>query len=386
MKICVVTATRAEFGLLSGLMRLIEDSPSHELQLVATGTHLLESFGHTLDEVTGLGFSISWTVDSITEAKTGSDVAHQVGDGIGGFAEAFNNLSPDIVIVLGDRYEMFAAAQAAFFLGIRILHIHGGEVTHGAFDDSIRHSITKLATVHCVAHQDYATRVIQLGEQPDSVRIVGSLGVDQLSRATLKTKTELEKDLGLELTDPVLLVTYHPVTSGSSDAQREALELIGVLDSVEPATVIATMPNADPGHQFIAEAFITAANRNKSHWLFSESLGQTNYWSVMAISAAVVGNSSSGILEAPSIPTATVNIGPRQTGRILADSVLSCEPDSASIMQALGLALSDEFRKKLPNVKNPLGGPGAAQRIFSVLETMSTGSLEQKIFYDLGRD
>ena len=199
MKICVVTATRAEYGLLSGLMRLIDESTAFELQVVVAGTHLLEDFGHTVRDIVTEGFSVSRTVDSITQASTGFDVASQVGAGITGFANAFTELDPDFVVVLGDRYEMFAATQAAFFLGIRILHIHGGEVTHGALDDSIRHAISKLASFHCVAHEEYASRVIQLGEQPESVHIVGSLGIDQLHNTALQTMQELEIDLDLEM-------------------------------------------------------------------------------------------------------------------------------------------------------------------------------------------
>ena len=386
MKICVVTATRAEYGLLSGLMRLIDDSTAFELQVVVAGTHLLEDFGHTVRDIVTEGFSVSRTVDSITQASTGFDVASQVGAGITGFANAFTELDPDFVVVLGDRYEMFAATQAAFFLGIRILHIHGGEVTHGALDDSIRHAISKLASFHCVAHEEYASRVIQLGEQPESVHIVGSLGIDQLHNTALQTRQDLEVDLDLEMKDPVLLVTYHPVTNGHSDARNEALELVAALEGMKNPTIILTMPNADPGHQFISEIFRAAADRNGPGWVFRESLGRVRYWSVMSLAAVVVGNSSSGLLEAPSFPTATVNIGPRQSGRIVADSVVTCEPNKASITQALEQALSGPFQQDLRSVENPLGGPGAAKRIFSVMESLSDSSLERKIFYDLGRE
>ena len=386
MKICVVTATRAEYGLLSGLMRLIDDSTAFELQVVVAGTHLLEDFGHTVRDIVTEGFSVSRTVDSITQASTGFDVASQVGAGITGFANAFTELDPDFVVVLGDRYEMFAATQAAFFLGIRILHIHGGEVTHGALDDSIRHAISKLASFHCVAHEEYASRVIQLGEQPESVHIVGSLGIDQLHNTALQTRQELEVDLDLDMKEPVLLVTYHPVTNGHSDARNEALELVAALEGMENATIILTMPNADPGHQFISEIFRAAADHNGPGWVFRESLGRVRYWSVMSLAAVVVGNSSSGLLEAPSFPTATVNIGPRQSGRIVADSVVSCEPSKDSITQALEQALSGPFQQDLRSVENPLGGPGAAKRIFSVMESLSESSLERKIFYDLGRE
>jgi UDP-hydrolysing UDP-N-acetyl-D-glucosamine 2-epimerase len=382
MKIAVVTGTRAEFGLLSGLIGLIDDSPKLDLQVVVTGTHLLPDFGHTLDAITQAGFEIAAEVRALTQADTGADVARQVGAGTTEFTDTFCSLDPDAVVLLGDRYEMLAAAIAAFFLGIPIVHIHGGEVTHGAFDDTIRHAITKFASVHCVAHDEYAARVIRLGEQPDAVHVVGALGVDQLSSTPLKNREQLEQHLGLALRDPLFLVTYHPVTSGESDALVEVSELVEALEGIPEATVIITMPNADPDHQVIVDVLRGAANRHSGRWLFSESLGQVNYWSVMALATAVVGNSSSGILEGPSFRTATVNIGPRQDGRIFAESVVSCAPDEGAISAALQRAMSKEFRDILAAVENPLGGPGAAKRTLASLEELPASTLRGKVFYD----
>jgi UDP-hydrolysing UDP-N-acetyl-D-glucosamine 2-epimerase len=382
MKIAVVTGTRAEFGLLSGLMTLTAESPQFDLQVVVTGTHLLPEFGRTVDAIAGAGFQIAAEVRAITHAGTGSDVGHQVGAGTREFTDTFTSLSPDVVVLLGDRYEMLAAAIAAFFLDIPIVHIHGGEVTHGAFDDTIRHAITKFSSVHCVAHEDYAARVIQLGEQPHTVHVVGALGIDQLASSALKTREQLERDLGIALGDPLFLATYHPVTSGDSDALSEVSELVAALEAITEATVIVTMPNADPDHHVIVDALREAASRHPGHWLFSESLGQTNYWSVMALATAVVGNSSSGILEAPSFPTPTVNVGPRQDGRIFAASVVSCEPSRTSISGALKQVTSKEFVDSLGTLTNPLGGPGAAKRILSVLANLDSGSLKGKVFYD----
>lgn len=382
MKVAVVTGTRAEFGLLSGLVTLIHDSPKLDLQVVVTGTHLLPEFGYTVDAITQAGFEIAVKVRAITQADTGADVARQVGAGTAEFTSVFGSLSPDVVVLLGDRYEMLAAALAAFFLEIPIVHIHGGEVTHGAFDDTIRHAITKFSSVHCVAHADYAARVIQLGEQPETVHVVGALGVDQLSSTPLKNKEELEKDLGIALRDPLFLVTYHPVTSGESDALAEVSALVLALEGLTDPTVIVTMPNADPDHDVIVDALRSAVGRHPERWLFSESLGQVNYWSVMALATAVVGNSSSGILETPSFQTATINIGPRQDGRIFAQSVVSCGATEASISTALQRVMADEFRDALGGATNPLGGPGAARRILGVLENLSPGILKGKIFYD----
>lgn len=382
MKVAVVTGTRAEFGLLSGLMTLIDGSPKLELQVVVTGTHLLPEFGNTVDAITEAGFSVSYEVTAITHAETGVDVARQVGAGVAEFTDALLSLKADAVVVLGDRYEMLAAAVAAFFLDIPIVHIHGGEVTHGAFDDTIRHALTKFSSVHCVAHDDYAARVIQLGEQPESVYVVGALGVDQLSKTALKTREELEKSLGISLREQLFLVTYHPVTSGVSDALAEVAELVAALETFPESTVIVTMPNGDPDHHVISTMLREAANRHPGAWLFAESLGQVNYWSVMALATAVVGNSSSGILEAPSFPTATVNVGPRQEGRIFAESVVSCPPTQVTIFAALQVVVAEGFRESLALVNNPLGGPGAAQRILAVIENLSTANLKGKVFFD----
>ena len=382
MKIAVVTGTRAEFGLLSGLMKMIKGSAKLELQVIVTGTHLLPDFGNTVDAIANAGFKIDAEVRAITHAETGVDVARQIGAGTTEFTDTFCSLGPDAVVLLGDRYEMLAGAIAGFFLEIPIVHIHGGEVTNGAFDDTIRHAITKFASVHCVAHEDYAARVIQLGEQPDAVVVVGALGVDQLSSTALYTREQLEQNLGITLRDPIFLVTYHPVTSGESDALTEVSALVAALEATTEATVIVTMPNADPDHQVISEVLRSAASRHAERWLFSQSLGQVNYWSVMALATAVVGNSSSGILEAPSLHTATINVGPRQDGRILARSVVSCAATEASISEALRSVISQEFRDSLSAVGNPLGGPGAAIKILEVLENLSPGNLRGKVFFD----
>lgn len=383
MKIAVVTGTRSDFGLLSGLMKLIDDSPKLDLQIVVTGTHLIPGFGHTVNALLGAGFEIASEIKAINYANTGADVGRQVGAGTHDFTDTFTFLKPEAVVLLGDRYEMLAAAIAAFFLEIPIVHIHGGEVTHGAFDDTIRHAITKFSAVHCVAHAEYAARVIQLGEQPGAVHVVGALGVDQLSSTSLKTREQLEQYLGISLSDPLFLVTYHPVTSGERDVVAEVSALIGALETSTEGTVIVTMPNADPDHQVIVDLLRNAVSRHPERWFFFESLGQVNYWSLMAFATAVVGNSSSGILEAPSFQTATVNVGPRQDGRIFAHSVVPCLATEASISAALQRVMSEEFRDTLGTVSNPLGGPGAAKKILGVLENLSPGSLGSKVFCDL---
>lgn len=382
MKVCVVTGTRAEFGLLKGLMELIQDSADLDLQVVVTGTHLVPEFGFTVREITESGFQVAHEVNSITFAETGADVARQVGAGTIEFTDAFTSLESEVIVLLGDRYEMLAAGIAAFFLGVPVVHIHGGELTHGAFDDTIRHTLSKLSSVHCVAHDEYAARVIQLGEQPDSVHVVGALGVDQLSTTTLKSRGEIEKILGIKLYDPVFLVTYHPVTRGTSDPVAEISALVAALEEFPQSTVIVTMPNADPDHHLIAPVLRDSVQRHSDRWVFVNSLGAENYLSLIALASAVVGNSSSGVLEAPSLQTATINIGSRQEGRILASSVVSCIPTKSSILGAIQEALSPVFRETLLTVTNPLGGPGAAKRILQVIENISATSAPTKVFYD----
>lgn len=383
MKVAAVTATRAEFGMLTDLLRGIHESSYLDLKLIVTGTHLLEEFGDTVRYIQSAGIPISCTVNEITHAHTDLEVANQVGAGIGGFAKALSELEPDMIVILGDRYEMLAASIASFFLGIPILHIHGGEVTEGAFDDSIRHTITKLASLHCVAHETYARRVIQLGEHPDSVHVVGGLGADGLSRATLKSRAELESDLNIKIRDPLLLVTQHPVTSGPRDTLLEATELIHALNHFEEATVIFTMPNADPEHRVLEEIFRGAVEDRRERWYFFKSLGQVNYWSLMAEASAVVGNSSSGILEAPSLGVPTVNIGHRQKGRIFAPSIVSCEPTADSIVATLRLALEPRFRKGLKNLASPFSKPDAAERILTIITSRSAQKWPNKVFYDI---
>jgi len=372
-------------------MELIESDASLELQVVVTGAHLMEEFGHTVDAVRSAGFAVSAAVTEITSAETNADVAHQVGAGISGFTKALGPLTPDAIVILGDRYEMLAAAVAAFFLDIPIVHLHGGEVTEGAFDDSIRHVITKLSRVHCVAADAYATRVIQLGENPDCVHVVGGLGVDQASKLSLMSRDELEVDLGLKLRDTVLLVTYHPVTAGGHDSGAELSEIMVALDSFPDASVIFTMPNADPNHQFIRD-LIEKAVHDHDHdhdhdhgpaWHAFVSLGQRRYLSLASLATAVVGNSSSGLMEVPSLKTATVNVGERQEGRLLAASVINAAPERGAVSAAITRAMSPEFRRSLDTVVSPYGLPGASKKILRLIKDTDFRSFVAKQFFDV---
>lgn len=379
--VAVVSGTRADYGLLTPVMRGIQESPTLALQLLVTGSHWLPEFGSTSEAIERDGFAISSKIMEISSASTCGDVAQQVGYGLVAFARAFEKLQPDVVLVLGDRYEIFAAASAAFFMNIPILHVHGGEVTSGAFDDAIRHAVSQLSRIHAVAAPEYRDRLIRAGAHPDTVQVVGGLGVDVLNRASLVPRSTLERELGLDFGHPLFLVTYHPVTAAHHDTLDEVGALFAALDSFPDATVVFTLPNADPEHREIIQSLEEAVLARQGWHLFS-SLGSTNYLSLMALASVVVGNSSSGLTEAPSLGTPTVNIGPRQDGRLIAESVLSCSPKVAEIVDAIRLATTAEFIASFEGSVSPYGQPGAAQRVVEILEGTAFDNLREKKYYD----
>jgi len=381
MKVAVVSGGRADFGLLAPLMERIQGSEKLELQLILTGAHLLEEFRSTKDEAREHGLSVAWRVPELSSATTGADVAEQVGDGTKSFLNAMSRLSPGVLVLLGDRYELLAAAAAAFFLDIPVLHIHGGEVTEGAFDDVVRHVVSKFAKVHAVAAPAYRDRLIRAGEQPQSVNVVGGLGVDVLDGTKLMGREQLGLELGVSLDENLLVVTYHPVTAAKHDTDYEVASLLQALEAFPTATVIFTAPNADPEHQRIISAITEAVESHRS-WHFFISLGSTKYLSLIALASAVVGNSSSGILEAPTLGVPTVNIGARQSGRLFAQSVISCAPDAKEIEASIRTALSKEFRGVAASAKNPYGDPGAAKKILHLLETVDFATLGAKVYFD----
>ena len=380
-KIAVVTGTRAEYGLLAPVMHKIKASSSLELQVIVTGAHLLAEFGLTVEDIVEEGFVVNRSIPEISSASTGAEVAQQVGAGVIAFTAAFGELAPDALVLLGDRYELLAAATAAYFLAIPIVHLHGGEVTQGAFDDAIRHTISQFARVHAVAAPEYAERLIRAGAQPDSVHVVGGLGVDSVHSADNLTKNELEAALGIVLEGPLLLVTYHPVTAGKHDTETEIQSLFSALGSFPEATVVFTLPNADPEHDVIAKA-LQEVVKGKEDWHLFSSLGATTYLSLLTQASAVVGNSSSGLTEAPILRVPTVNIGPRQDGRLKARTVLSCGTGQAEIEEAIVQALSHDFMESLIGVESPYGTAGATDRVLALLESTAFDTLDQKKYYD----
>ena len=384
-KICVVTGTRAEYGLLCRLMRLMQESPDTQLQVIATNMHLSPKYGNTYQEIEKDGFTIDCKIPIIDENAEDNAVTtvKSMATALSGFAEAYNTLKPDLVVVLGDRYEILAAATAALIERIPIAHLHGGEVTEGAYDDAIRHSITKMSHLHFTSTEEYRKRVIQLGEQPDRVFYVGAPGVENIKKFPLMSKEEVEESVNFKLDENTILVTYHPVTLGKHTAEKDIKEFIGALEERKDLRVFFTMPNSDTGSQAIVDAINEFVANNSDRAIAYKSLGIKRYLSVMKYAGAVVGNSSSGLLEVPSFGIPTLNIGDRQKGRMAADSVYNCETDKESILKGLDVIMSPAFKKKAAETHNPYEKENTAEEIFKVISTFPLEELKQKHFYDL---
>lgn len=384
-KICVITGTRAEFGLLSGLMRLIRQSETTALQVIATNMHLSERYGNTYREIEEAGFTIDYKVPILdNNAKDDANATIQsMSKAMVGFASAYDALRPDLIVVLGDRFEILASVETALIKQIPIAHIHGGELTFGAYDDAIRHSITKMSHLHFTSTEAYRMRVIQLGEQPDKVYNVGALGVENVKNVPLMSKGEAERSIQFAIDDQTLLITYHPVTLSDSNPLDDINALFDALDEHPKLRVIFTMPNSDTGGKVIANAIEQFAERNTDRVRAFKSLGMRRYLSVMKYCAAVVGNSSSGIVETPSFHIPTLNIGTRQEGRIAARSVYNCSTDKDSISAGLEHILSPEFRIVAAQASNPYEKEGTAQTIFDIISKYPLEGIIQKHFYDL---
>lgn len=380
--ICVVTGTRAEYGLLRWVMEGIRQSPVLELQLIATGMHLSPEFGLTVKAIEADGFKIDRKVEMLLSSDTAVGVTKSMGLGLIGFADALAELKPDLMLVLGDRYEIFAAAAAAMVARIPIAHLHGGETTQGAIDEAIRHSITKMSHLHFVAAEEYRRRVIQLGEDPDRVFLVGGLGIDNILRLKPLTREELEVALDFKLAPRNLLITFHPVTLEHNTSAGQVDELLAALAELEDTGLIFTMPNADTEGRVLfrqIEAFCAQHPRARAY----TSLGQLRYLSCIQHVDGVVGNSSSGLAEVPSFKKGTINIGDRQRGRLRAASVIDCVPERAAIRNAFERLFSHEFQSELPTVKNPYGYGSASESIVKMLEQQAITDLLKKPFRDI---
>ena len=382
LKICVITGSRADYGLLHFVMQGIKNDPVLTLQIIATGMHLSPTFGHTFKEIESDGFKIDYKVDILSNVDDGYSIAESMGQGLIGFAKALNELNPDLVLVLGDRFEIFSAVAAALVAKIPVAHIHGGEVTIGAFDDAMRHSITKMSHLHFVATKSYRNRVLQLGEDPKKVFLVGGLGVDAIKQVKLLARKELERSLNLEFGPRSLLITFHPATLDETKAELQMEQLLLALKDLTSTTLIFTAPNADTGGHSILRLIEGFVNANSNAYLF-ESLGQLRYLSCVAQVDGVVGNSSSGLTEVPSFKKGTINIGDRQTGRELASSVINCEPNRLAINEALEKLYSSNFQETLLKTINPYGEGGASREIVRILKETPLQGITKKAFYDL---
>ena len=381
-KICVVTGSRAEFGLLRLTMQRIAQDPDLTLQVIATGMHLSPEFGSTHQEIEQSGIRIDKRVDMLLSADSAVGIAKSTGLGVIGFADALNELRPDLVLVLGDRFEILSAVISALLARIPVGHIHGGEVTAGAIDDAIRHAITKMSHLHFVSTKEYQQRVIQMGESPGQVHCVGGLGVDSIAQTSLLDRAELERSLGIQLRQRNLLVTFHPATLENESPGKQMAELLSALGGFNEIGLIFTFPNADLGGRELVgqiERF-TATYPNASAFA---SLGQLRYLSCMKHFDGIVGNSSSGVLEAPSLHKGTVNIGDRQRGRIQAASIINCLPRQIDIRNAIHKLLSPQFQATLEGTVSPYGAGGASVRIVDIIKGLKFDDLLQKPFYDL---
>ena len=383
-KICVVTGTRAEYGLLYWLMKEIQSDACLDLQVVVTGMHLSPECGLTYKEIEK-EFNINKKIEILLSSDTPVGISKSMGLAQISFAEAYSELDPDIVVVLGDRYEIFSAVSAAMIARIPIAHIHGGETTEGAFDEAIRHSITKMSHLHFVATEEYRQRVIQLGEDPNSVFNFGAPGLDNINKLHLLAKNEFEREIGFKLGSRNLLVTFHPVTLEQNTAQEQFQQLLFALNELSDTHVIFTKANSDTDGRIINSMIDSYVSANSNKAIAFTSLGQLRYLSSLQYVDAVVGNSSSGLTEAPSFKIGTINIGDRQKGRIKATSVIDCMPERDAIIDAIQQLYSSVFQENIRDVVNPYGEGGASKKIADILSSHQLTHLLKKKFNDLPR-
>ena len=381
-KICVVTGTRAEYGLLYWLMKEIESDCELELQLIVTGMHLSPEFGLTYKEIEK-DFKINKKIEMLLSSDTAIGISKSMALAQISFSEAYAELNPDILVLLGDRYEIFSAATSAMIGKIPIAHLHGGESTEGAFDEAIRHSITKMSHLHFTAADDYLRRVIQLGENPRFVFNVGGMGIENMLKLKLLNKKEFEKSINFKLNTKNILVTFHPVTFDNMTSQKQFQNILDVIDELEDTTIIFTKANSDTDGRIINLMIDNYVRENVSKSICFTSLGQIRYLSALKFVDAMVGNSSSGLLEAPSFKIATINIGDRQKGRLEAKSVINTSLKKEDIGAAFKKIYTQEFQDILKDIKNPYENGSSSKKIIKVLKKINLTKILKKNFYDL---
>lgn len=382
-KICVITGTRAEYGLLYWTMKALQADDEVNLSICVTGMHLSPEFGLTYKKILEDGFIVHEKVETLLSSDTTIGISKSIGLGIISFSEVFERLNPDLILVLGDRYEIFAACTAAMISRIPIAHCHGGEATEGLIDEAIRHSITKMSQIHFASTEEYRNRVIQLGEQPKNVFNVGALGIENVNKLNLLTKSEFENSIKFKLNKINFLVTFHPVTLDNLSAEEQFKQLLIALDKFQDTTIIFTKPNSDTDGRVIIQLIDDYVKNNPHKAISFTSLGQLRYLSAIQFMDVVVGNSSSGLIEVPSFKKATINIGDRQQGRVKATSVIDCETDNNDIEKAIKKALSVEFKEELKSSKNPYGDKNSSIEIIEVLKSIDLNGIIKKQFYNL---
>lgn len=383
-KVCVVTATRAEYGLLKPVIEKINKSESLELQIVVTGAHLSPEFGLTYQEIEKDGYSITAKVEMLLSSDTSVGITKSMAVALMGFADCFDRYRPDMVVLLGDRYETLVVAIAAMIAKIPVAHIQGGEITEGAYDDAIRHSITKMSQLHFASTEEYRKRIIQLGEQPERTYNVGALGVENIKKISLWSKEKLEDNLNFIFEDKTIMVTYHPVTLDSISSEIQFKNLLEVIEKNKDLKVIFTKANADTDGRIINRMIDEYVEKNKDRCIAFTSLGQVRYLSALQFCKAVVGNSSSGIIETPSFHIPTVNIGNRQQGRISAKTVVHCGYEIKDIKDALEKVLADDFQQMIKEEYNPYEGNNTSYLIVEEIEkALSEGLNIKKKFYNI---
>lgn len=382
-KVCVVTASRAEFGVLRPLLELIFNDECLDLQLIVTGAHLSKEFGYTKTEIINANIPIAKSIEMLLSSDTPVGICKSMGLASIGFSEAYAELSPDIVLVIGDRYELIPIVSSAVMSRIPVAHLSGGEVTEGSIDDMIRHAITKLASLHFTSIDSYARRVIQMGEMPERVFNVGEVGLDNINNFELLSKTQIEDLLGFSFLNKNVLITYHPETSKNTELSTYNFsELLKSLSHFDDIMFIFTKSNSEVGGGDINKIIDNYVRNNQNAVVF-DSLGRSLYLSCLTIVDAMIGNSSSGIIEAPSFKLPVVNVGDRQKGRVRAPNVLDVDAQEDLLVNAIRYALSSSFRCGLQNISNPYGDGSASANIVEILKSIELDSLYPKVFHDV---
>ena len=381
MKLCVVTSSRADYGLLKPLLLRLSHSQSIQLNIVVAGMHLLPEYGYTKTEIVDDGFDVSFEVDTILGSNTAIGTAKSVGLGVISFTDAFSVMKPNALLLLGDRFEIFSVATAAMILDIPIIHLHGGELSGGSIDDIFRHAITKMSTWHLAATETYRKRLIQLGEEPKRVWNVGGFGIDAVIDLKPYEQTEIEEKLNLKFGQKNYLITYHPETMSNASPIKQIEEILSALRKTD-ATLIFTMPNVDANSTLIRDNIKKFVEANSEVAYVFENLGQRMYLSVMRLVDAVIGNSSSGLIEAPALKIPTLNVGSRQFGRARSKTVIDCDACASSILSGLAEVASANFQKEMELAENPYGVGGAACKAIEIIENLDF-SQKKKIFFDI---